>query len=122
MVELMRWSGLVGLALLAQVSPACAHAFLEHASPPVGSEIATSPSVLAITFTEGVEPLFSTIELRGPNGAAVPAGTPYTAPDNNTVLSIQLPKLPPGIYTVIWHVTSVDTHKTEGNFQFTVSH
>jgi len=28
--------------------------------------------------------------------------------------------LPPGIYTVIWHVTSIDTHKTEGRYQFTV--
>jgi methionine-rich copper-binding protein CopC len=115
-------SGLAGLALFAQVSPAFAHAFLERASPPVGSEIAASPAEVAITFTEGVEPLFSAIELRGPNGATVPAGTPHVAPDNNKVLSIQLPKLPPGIYTVIWHVTSVDTHKTEGNFQFTVSH
>jgi hypothetical protein len=43
-------------------------------------------------------------------------------PDNNRVLIIQLPKLPPGTYTVIWHVTSVDTHKTEGNFKFTVIH
>jgi methionine-rich copper-binding protein CopC len=37
-------------------------------------------------------------------------------------LSVQLPKLVPGTYTVSWHVTSVDTHKTEGNFQFTVTH
>jgi methionine-rich copper-binding protein CopC len=122
MVELMWPAGLVGLALLALASPAFAHAFLERANPPVGSELAVSPPELAITFTEGVEPLFSTIELRGPNGATVPAGTPHVAPDNNRVLSVQLPKLPPGIYTVVWHVTSVDTHKTEGNFQFTVTH
>ena len=36
-------------------------------------------------------------------------------------LSVSLPKLPPGKYTVIWHVTSVDTHKTEGRFNFRVS-
>jgi|SRR5580692_12599559 methionine-rich copper-binding protein CopC len=115
-------SGLTGLALLVQALPAFAHAFLERASPPVGSEVAASPPEVAITFTEGVEPLFSTIELHGPTGATVPAGTPHVAPDNNRVLSVQLPKLPPGIYTVVWHVTSVDTHKTEGNFQFTVAH
>jgi methionine-rich copper-binding protein CopC len=121
-VELMRWSGLIGLALLSHAAPAFAHAFLERASPPVGSEIAVSPPEVSITFTEGVEPLFSTIEVHGPNGAAVSAGTPHVAPDNNRVLSVQLPKLTPGTYTVSWHVTSVDTHKTEGNFQFTVTH
>jgi copper resistance protein C len=121
-VELMRWSGLIGLALLTHAAPTLAHAFLERASPLVGSEIAASPPEIAITFTEGVEPFFSAIEVRGPNGTTVSAGTPQVAPDNNRVLSIQLPKLPPGIYTVIWHVTSVDTHKTEGNFQFTVTH
>ena len=35
---------------------------------------------------------------------------------------VELPRLSPGTYTVIWHVTSVDTHKTEGNFKFTVTH
>ena len=30
-------------------------------------------------------------------------------------------KLPPGRYSVIWHVTSVDTHKTEGQFSFSIS-
>jgi copper resistance protein C len=121
-VELMRWSRLIGFALLSQAAPAFAHAFLERANPPVGSAIATSPPQLAITFTEGVEPLFSTIEVHGQNGAVVSVGAPRVAPDNNRILSVQLPKLPQGTYTVSWHVTSVDTHRTEGNFQFTVTH
>jgi hypothetical protein len=122
LVALMRIAALVMAVALSPASPAWAHAFLERASPPVGSEVASSPAELAITFTEGVEPLFSTIELRAPNGAQVPAGAPHTAPDDNRILSVALPKLPPGTYTVIWHATSVDTHKTEGNFRFTVIH
>jgi methionine-rich copper-binding protein CopC len=59
-------TGLIGLALLTQAAPAFAHAFLERANPPVGSEIAASPPAVSITFTEGVEPLFSTIEVHGP--------------------------------------------------------
>jgi methionine-rich copper-binding protein CopC len=118
----MWWAGLIGLAMLAQASPAFAHAFLERASPPVGSQIAAAPPEVAITFTEGVEPLFSTIEVHGANGVAVSAGAPHVAPDNNRLLSIALPKLPPGTYLVIWHATSVDTHKTEGNYQFTITH
>jgi copper resistance protein C len=122
MVELMRWPGLIGVATLALASPAFAHAFLERASPPVGSAVGTSPPELYITFTEGVEPLFSTIEVRDATGAAIATGEPRIAPGNDRRLVIDLPKLRPGTYTVIWHVTSVDTHKTEGSYHFTVTH
>jgi hypothetical protein len=110
------------VATLAMAAPASAHAFLERASPPVGSEVPASPPEVSIIFTEGVEPLFSKIEVDGANGAAVATGKPHVAPDNNRRLIVDLPKLPPGIYTVIWHATSVDTHKTEGSFKFTVTH
>ena len=112
----------IGLAMLGLASPAFAHAFLERASPPVGSEVGISPPELSITFTEGVEPLFSTIEVRDASGAPIAAGKPHSAPGNDRRLVIDLPKLPSGTYTVIWHITSVDTHKTEGSYQFTVTH
>ena len=50
-----------GLAVLA--TQASAHAFLKAATPPVGSTTAQSPSQIVITFTEGVEPSFSSITL-----------------------------------------------------------
>jgi copper resistance protein C len=107
------------LVVLAMPIPALAHALLERASPPVGSELAEPPRQLTLTFTEGIEPLFSTIELRTANGAAVPLGKPHVAADNRQLL-VDLPVLKAGEYTVVWHVTSVDTHKTEGSFRFTV--
>ncbi|MGC1407617.1 MAG: copper resistance protein CopC [Acetobacteraceae bacterium] len=118
----MRRGALIGLAMLAQASPAFAHAFLERASPPVGSEVTASPPEVSITFTEGVEPLFSTIQVDGPNGAAIATGKPHVASDGDRRLIVKLPKLAPGTYTVIWHATSVDTHKTEGRYTFTVAH
>jgi hypothetical protein len=108
-------------ALVCMGRLAFAHAFLERASPPVGSEVAASPPELSIQFTEGVEPLFSTVEVDGPNGAAVATGKPHLASGDNRRLLVELPKLPPGTYTVIWHVTSVDTHKTEGRYKFSVT-
>lgn len=107
--------------LACMCSPASAHAFLERASPPVGSEVITSPPDLSIRFTEGVEPRFSTIEVDGASGTAIVTGKPHLAPDGNRSLVVALPKLPPGMYTVIWHVTSVDTHKTEGRYKFSVT-
>lgn len=35
-------------------------------------------------------------------------------------MRIGLKSLPQGTYRVRWHVLSVDTHKTEGNFTFRV--
>ena len=109
------------LAMPCIASPAFAHAFIERANPPVGASVDISPPELSIQFTEGVEPMFSTIEVDGADGAAVGTGKPHLAPDNNRRLIIDLPKLPPGTYTVIWHATSVDTHKTEGRYKFTVT-
>jgi methionine-rich copper-binding protein CopC len=98
--------------------PAFAHAFLSHAEPPVGAELRASPPAVVISFTEAVEPSFSTIEVDGPGGK-VATGTP-TALNGGSRLSVTLPKLLPGAYTVIWHATSVDTHKTEGKYSFTL--
>ena len=119
---MMRWIGLLGLAICVLASPAFAHAFLERASPPVGSESPASPPELSLTFSEDVEPLFSTIELRDASGAPVSTGKPHVTPGNSRRLAIELPKLTPGTYTVIWHITSVDTHKTEGSYRFVVAH
>jgi len=102
-------------------SLAFAHAFLHHASPPVGSEIPVSPPALIITYTEGVEPKFSTIEVDNAQGTRVDKADPHLVGGDQTKLAVSLPKLPPGRYTVIWHATSVDTHKTEGRFNFSVS-
>ncbi len=117
----MRRAWLFLPAMLCLASPAFAHAFLQHASPPVGSELPVAPSAVTITYTEGVEPDFSTIEVRNAQGTRVDQADPHLLNGEQTKLSVSLPRLPPGQYTVIWHVTSVDTHKTEGRFTFSVT-
>ncbi len=121
MVIAMRRIHLLIAAMLGMASPAFAHAFLVHASPPVGSELPVSPAAVTITYTEGVEPDFSTIEVDDSHGTRVDKADPHLLGGDETKLSVSLPKLPPGEYTVIWHVTSVDTHKTEGRFTFSVT-
>ena len=100
--------------------PALAHAFLDGAVPRVGSEIPAAPSEVVLHFTQGVEPDFSKIEVQDSTGASVTAGAPHAAGDP-TKFAVPIKTLSPGIYTVIWHVTSVDTHKTQGKFHFTVT-
>jgi copper resistance protein C len=102
------------------IGPAAwAHAFLERASPGVGSEVPRAPAQLSLTFTEPVEQLFSSVAVTDQSGKRVEQGKPGVGQDKQ-VLVVKLQSLPPGVYVVNWHVTSVDTHKTEGHFQFTV--
>jgi len=110
----------VAFALSGHAGAAHAHAHLRSAAPAVDGTVQASPPEVAITYTEGVEPRFSTIEVQDPAGRRVDKGNAHTAPGDNKVFSVGLPQLAPGTYTVTWHVTAVDTHKTEGKFQFTV--
>jgi copper(I)-binding protein len=107
--------------LLLSAGAAFAHAHLKTAEPAVDSTVTTPPTHLTIAFTEGVEPKFSTIEVRDSKDQRVDKADPHTAPADATRLSVSLAALPPGLYTVVWHATAVDTHKTEGNFHFTVA-
>ena len=108
------------LVVVLGAGPAFAHAFLDRASPGVGSEVSGSPPTLNLTYTEPVEPLFSTVKVTDASGARVDEGKQPTPLEDGHVLSVKLKTLPPGEYSVEWHVTSVDTHKTEGHFTFSV--
>jgi hypothetical protein len=99
---------------------AAAHAFLQSAEPPVGGAVAAPPASVRLTFTERIEPLFSGIELSTADGRAVPTGRAAVDPGNPTALVLPLPRLSPGRYKVRWHVVSVDTHPTEGDYSFEI--
>ncbi len=94
-----------------------AHAFLDHAEPRVGSTVPTAPRELTLTFTQQLEPAFSTADVRDSSGARVDQGR---AQVSGTVMRVGVKSLPPGTYKVHWHALSVDTHTTEGTFSFTV--
>lgn len=101
--------------------PAFAHAHLVGAVPPAGSSVSAAPPTLTLTFSEKVEPRFSQVQVLDPHGAGLAIGKPHLGTDSDRTLVIDLPKLPPGTYSVVWHATSVDTHRTEGRFSFTVA-
>ena len=108
----------VSLLLLALATgTARAHAFLDHASPLVGSTVAAAPHEVSLTFTQNLEPAFSSVQVTDANGARVDQGKPQIS--GNT-MRVDLKSLAPGTYHVHWQVLSADTHKTEGNFSFQV--
>ena len=109
----------VSLAFAVIATQAFAHAQLEKATLPVGGTVA-SASEIRLEFSEGVEPKFSKVSVTGPGGA-VPLGAAKTEPSNQAVLIVPISKsLSAGAYTVHWHAVSVDTHHTQGTFEFTV--
>jgi copper resistance protein C len=108
------------LVVALAATAALAHAQLEKAVPAVGATVAP-PSEVRLKFSEGVEPRFSGIALAAEGGAAVSLGRPSVDPADNSVLIAKIEKpLLPGLYTVTWHAVSVDTHRTQGSFTFTV--
>jgi methionine-rich copper-binding protein CopC len=113
---------LLTVGLLAGASvPALAHAFLDHATPAVGSTVRSAPAELRLMFTEPVESAFSTVQVLSAAGARVDRGDMAIDPADRRILHVSLSALPPGTYKVIWRVLSVDTHMTMGDFVFHVA-
>ncbi len=102
---------------LAGTPAAQAHAFLDHASPLVGSTVAAAPHEVTLTFTQNLEPAFSSVEVMDASGARVDQGK---ATVSGNTMQIGLKALSAGTYRVRWHALSVDTHTTEGSFTFHV--
>ena len=94
-----------------------AHAFLDHASPLVGSTVASAPAEVVLTFTQNLEASFSTVQVTGPGGARVDQGR---ASVSGNTMRVGIKSAGPGSYRVQWHALSVDTHQTEGSFSFHV--
>jgi|SRR5579864_4610354 methionine-rich copper-binding protein CopC len=108
------------LPLLFGTPAAFAHAFLDHASPSVGSTLQRAPTSVSIWFTQELEPAFSTIIVMDQAGNRVDSGEAHVDTSDATLLRVSLRPLSPGIYKVSWRVVSVDTHATDGTFTFTV--
>src|ERR1017187_4540685 len=91
-------------ALLLPGAAVHGHAFLDHASPLVGSTVATPPRELVLWFTEKLEPAFSTIEVRNAQGVAMQSGKAHLDRTDAPQLRVWLRALPGGSYQVIWRV------------------
>ncbi len=107
------------LSLLAIDASADAHAFLLKSEPVVGATLA-APKTVRLEFSEAIELLFSGVEVARATGGALAGVKVHYAGNDRKVLVADLPQLSQGAYRVKWHVVSVDTHRTEGDFDFTV--
>ena len=108
---------LSSIAIVCCTAPAYAHAFPQHAEPGAGAMLKASPVRVTLSFSEKLEPAFSGVAVTDSSGRSVATGAAVIS-GNSMVVPLRL--LAPGKYRVVWHVVSVDTHRTEGAYGFAV--
>ncbi|MGH6814383.1 MAG: copper resistance CopC family protein [Hyphomicrobiaceae bacterium] len=115
----MRSLGTIALipSLLLGSLGAHAHSIVDRASPSPGSTVRTPPREVSIRFTQKLEPAFSTMTVTNAAGERVDTGA--ASADGNT-MRVSLQQIDSGTYRVTWRVLSVDTHTTQGAFNFHV--
>ena len=109
------------LTLMTGAGAAFAHAHLEQATPAADSTV-NSVNELRLVFSEGVEQAFTKVVISH-DQTPVAVSSLKTEPGNQKVLIVTPAQpLPAGTYQVKWNAVSVDTHKSAGDYSFTVSH
>ncbi len=99
---------------------AWSHAVLVRSQPGARAAVARAPERVQLWFNERLEPAYSRVSVW--NGAAqrVDAGDSRVTEAEPTELSVSVPPLPAGSYTVKYRVLSVDGHLVESEFVFSV--
>ena len=109
---------LATLAVLAAVAvPAAAHTYLTTATPEAGANLSAAPAEIVMQFTGDLEPAFSSITVTDEKDHVVNASA--SVADGKTMRAALKP-LKPGRYRVTWVAVSIDTHRSEGKYNFLI--
>jgi copper resistance protein C len=111
---------LIVIFALCFAQEAFAHAFLDKSDPKVGSTITVSPTEVKIWFTDDTQPDKSFIQVFDAADGQVDTKDTHADPKDKSVLVVSIPTLAPGTYKVHWHAVCSYSHRTQGNFQFTI--
>ncbi len=97
---------------------------LAHAHPkvmkPAPDSAGPAPGSISITFSEAVEPKFSSIRLTDEKGQPEGSEVSKPVPADPKTMTLAVPKLSAGTYIVHWISVAVDGHRLEGSYKFTV--
>jgi methionine-rich copper-binding protein CopC len=95
---------------------ASAHAHLQKSSPADNSVITASPSNLVLDFSEAAR--LTALSIQKGSESPQKLNLPTTAAQQ---ISVPLPQLTPGTYSVSWRVLSDDGHMMSGVLHFTLA-
>lgn len=108
------------IAMLATLLPPArvqAHAAFLRAVPEPNSVLPEHAHEVTIWFTEPLEPQFSEIQVLDTQGKRVDSGNSRLLEDDPMAMTVSLPTLPDGTYTVAWrNVSTVDGHTLRGSY------
>ena len=108
---------LAALLSSALAAPAFAHAHLKTSEPAADATVTQAPKSISLTFTEKLEPNFSGVAVTDGQGHDMEAAKPAIS---DASMTVTLKPLAAGVYHVAWHAVALDTHRTEGKYDFTV--
>jgi len=107
------------LISLMAVPAAFAHSHPVTMTPAKDSTV-SAPKEVSVNFSEDLEPKFSMLELQDSMGMVI-SKTPSVLDSKDAKhLTLALPTLAPGVYTVHWVSVATDGHRLEGKYNFTV--
>jgi hypothetical protein len=110
---------LAACAMLIAVPMAFGHAMPVKMTPAKDSTV-SAPTEVSIEFSEALDPKFSTLGLEDSMGKVVSKAKSVLDPKNANHLTLALPTLAPGVYTVNWVSVATDGHRETGKYSFTV--
>ena len=98
-----------------------AHANQIRALPAPNSELDDSPDRVIIWYSEPIEDSFSVVTVLNSSAEQVDLGDSYRDSSELTAMSVSLPPLDNGTYTVVWkNLSAIDGHKVIGSYVFSV--
>ena len=106
--------------LLCMPTSAWPHATLVKSTPARRAVLSKAPGHVQLWFNERLEARFCHLAVWNAAGQQVDSGDTRVDPENPKQLSVGLPALAPGIYTVKYRVLSVDSHIVEDQLSFTM--
>jgi copper resistance protein C len=118
LAKMVRNGGL-GALLLATAQLAFAHAHPTQQTPAPNATI-EAPHEVAIDFTEGLEPAFSTLTVIDAAGKQVNSAKSAVDANNKKHMSVAVDDLKTGTYQVEWTAVADDGHRTQGHYLFNV--
>jgi copper resistance protein C len=101
------------------ISPALAHVFPRTQTPSAGASV-SAPAQVRIVFDGPLEAAFSSVTVTDTSGKQVNTVKAVIDPQDHDAISVALPALQSGKYTVHWIAVADDGHRTHGDYAFEV--
>jgi copper resistance protein C len=111
---------LVAACTLAIAQFAHAHAYPKQQTPAPNSVVDHPITQVKIVFDDGLESAFSSLSVTNAAGQTVTTEKSLVAAADDKTMTVAVPKLQPGVYTVHWVAVAKDSHRTHGDYTFTV--